>query len=208
MREAFKNGDWKLFKKLLPNDSFYDDIVQVLNQQGGPTNESFFLKTSLFSLVDEALLERKKKPNPWAVCTSSVGREKKAKYERCVKKIKKEHNITEQGVAGQEVQELTPEQISTVEPVIKNLVNSFIAYGAVPTGIQGIENTDPEQLKQSLVSSIMHHIEPIIDEIMQQEPKQEPEMEVSEASGMAAGMAGGYSEPIGKRDYEETQNAG
>lgn len=29
------------------------------------------------------------KVNPWAVCTDSVGREDKAKYERCVKKVKK-----------------------------------------------------------------------------------------------------------------------
>jgi hypothetical protein len=29
------------------------------------------------------------KVNPWAVCTNSVGREDKKKYERCVKKVKK-----------------------------------------------------------------------------------------------------------------------
>lgn len=28
-------------------------------------------------------------PNPWAVCTESVGRESKAKYERCVMDVKK-----------------------------------------------------------------------------------------------------------------------
>ena len=39
--------------------------------------------------------KRKKKPNPWAICTSQVGRKKKAKYERCIKKIKVKHNITE-----------------------------------------------------------------------------------------------------------------
>jgi hypothetical protein len=27
--------------------------------------------------------------NPWAVCTKTVGRENKAKYERCVKEVKK-----------------------------------------------------------------------------------------------------------------------
>lgn len=29
------------------------------------------------------------KSNPWAICTKSVGRDDKAKYERCVKKVKK-----------------------------------------------------------------------------------------------------------------------
>jgi hypothetical protein len=32
---------------------------------------------------------RKSKANPWAICTASVGREDKAKYERCVRKVKK-----------------------------------------------------------------------------------------------------------------------
>lgn len=29
-------------------------------------------------------------PNPWAVCTESVGRDDPKKYERCVRKIKKQ----------------------------------------------------------------------------------------------------------------------
>lgn len=29
--------------------------------------------------------------NPWAVCTAKVGRKKKKKYERCVRKIKKKY---------------------------------------------------------------------------------------------------------------------
>ena len=30
-----------------------------------------------------------RKPNPWAICTESVGREDPKKYERCVLKVKK-----------------------------------------------------------------------------------------------------------------------
>lgn len=33
--------------------------------------------------------------NPWAICTSSVGREDKAKYEACVLKVKKEYGLSE-----------------------------------------------------------------------------------------------------------------
>ena len=33
--------------------------------------------------------EKKPKTNPWAICTKSVGREDKEKYERCVKDVKK-----------------------------------------------------------------------------------------------------------------------
>lgn len=33
--------------------------------------------------------------NPWAVCTSSTGREDKEKYEKCVKSVKKDQGVTE-----------------------------------------------------------------------------------------------------------------
>lgn len=52
------------------------------------------MKKSLNQLIWEA--KKSGKPvNPWAVCTSSVGREDKAKYERCVKDVKKKSPIKE-----------------------------------------------------------------------------------------------------------------
>jgi len=36
----------------------------------------------------EAYLEEQEKNNPWAICTASVGREDKEKYEKCVKSVK------------------------------------------------------------------------------------------------------------------------
>tara|TARA_Y100000034_G_scaffold99539_1_gene122329 strand:+ start:127 stop:1131 length:1005 start_codon:yes stop_codon:yes gene_type:complete len=36
----------------------------------------------------EAYLEEEEKNNPWAICTASVGREDKEKYEKCVKSVK------------------------------------------------------------------------------------------------------------------------
>jgi hypothetical protein len=39
------------------------------------------------------LLVEAKKVNPWAVCTASVGRSDKDKYERCVMDIKKKQGI-------------------------------------------------------------------------------------------------------------------
>jgi len=32
-----------------------------------------------------------KETNPWAICTSQVGREDKEKYEKCVKSVKARH---------------------------------------------------------------------------------------------------------------------
>ena len=44
--------------------------------------------------TEKELEEKKGKAvNPWAVCTDSVGREDKEKYERCVKKVKAKHKI-------------------------------------------------------------------------------------------------------------------
>lgn len=52
------------------------------------------MKKSLNQLIWEA--KKSGKPvNPWAVCTTSVGREDKAKYERCVKDVKKKSPIKE-----------------------------------------------------------------------------------------------------------------
>lgn len=31
--------------------------------------------------------------NPWAVCTKSTGRKNKKKYEKCVRKVKKSHEV-------------------------------------------------------------------------------------------------------------------
>ena len=50
------------------------------------------------NLEDSAMQvdEESSKNNPWAICTSSVGREDKEKYEKCVKDVKKEKGIKEE----------------------------------------------------------------------------------------------------------------
>ncbi len=44
---------------------------------------------------DSETIEEKDKDNPWAICTASVGREDKAKFERCVMDVKKQKGIKE-----------------------------------------------------------------------------------------------------------------
>ena len=46
------------------------------------------------NIAKKAIAEETKN-NPWAICTASVGREDKVKYERCVMDIKKQHGISE-----------------------------------------------------------------------------------------------------------------
>lgn len=46
-------------------------------------------------VFDKALKVEGKKVNPWAVCTASVGRDDKDKYERCVMDVKKKQGMKE-----------------------------------------------------------------------------------------------------------------
>ena len=66
LRAAFKNGDWEEFKKLLPNEARYEDVVQALegqgDQPGGKEEENFLAMESLFSLVD-SIINENKEPN-------------------------------------------------------------------------------------------------------------------------------------------------
>jgi len=54
-------------------------------------------KNRLKKIIAEEIsrFEEAEKPNPWAICTDSVGREDKEKYERCVKDVKVQHNLKE-----------------------------------------------------------------------------------------------------------------
>ena len=49
-------------------------------------------KSKIKQIVEEELTKifEDEENNPWAICTASVGRDDKKKYERCVNKVKKE----------------------------------------------------------------------------------------------------------------------
>ena len=73
MRKAFRDGDWETFKKLLPDDNFYDDVVQVLNKQTNSQEvvaEGFFTMNYLFSLVEQA--EKEEFTNPEDIIKSKA----------------------------------------------------------------------------------------------------------------------------------------
>lgn len=50
-------------------------------------------KDRLIEIIKEEIeaIEEEEKNNPWAICTASVGRENKEKYEKCVKSVKKDN---------------------------------------------------------------------------------------------------------------------
>jgi len=206
MRKAFVSGDWETFKKLMPNDSQYDDIVQVLNQQagGGGGNEmekggsmvaeNFFSRDPLFSLVDEVLLENKGKPNPWAICNSDVGNEDEKKLQDRVHGVKKQYNIKEdngENYSSQEDEfEPESEQEEELRQIITNLINKFVEI----EGETKKKNIDDEDTKKSLFNTMTSYINEIFDEVVQEE--------VNEASSAAAGMAGGFAGRMWEEEYE------
>jgi len=53
--------------------------------------------------------KKKKKKNPWAICTASVGREDKDKYESCVMSVKGEDN-THEGLTKERIEEIIQEE--------------------------------------------------------------------------------------------------
>jgi hypothetical protein len=90
LAEAYgKGGDINVFK----NDNLITESgVAGFSQYGGNgfSNEgNMEHNTPMFEGKDE------NKNNPWAICTASVGREDKEKYEACVMGVKKEKGIEE-----------------------------------------------------------------------------------------------------------------
>lgn len=62
------------------------DIEKVI-QQARPGS-----KIEINKVTDEGK-KKNKKPNPWAICTSSIGRKNKKKYEKCIMDVKKQYDL-------------------------------------------------------------------------------------------------------------------
>lgn len=68
--------------------------------------------------MDEMYMdEAKKKNNPWAICTASVGREDKAKYEACVMDVKKKMGMDEEAYMNEV--EMTEAEMAIDEMIAK-----------------------------------------------------------------------------------------
>jgi len=60
-----------------------ENTIMALIADGSTPDEIQAMVTDALYSLSEA-----KENNPWAICTSSVGREDKEKYEKCVKSVK------------------------------------------------------------------------------------------------------------------------
>jgi hypothetical protein len=70
----------------------YDPCVHV-GQKCGEAHPNQSHEECIEVTINDGLQEEKAKDNPWAICTASVGREDKEKYEKCVMDVKKEKGI-------------------------------------------------------------------------------------------------------------------
>jgi hypothetical protein len=70
-------------------------IKEELNEFGGVAGNlaASRMGQGAYKRDDEEEELEEEKDNPWAICTASVGREDKEKYEKCVMSVKKEKGI-------------------------------------------------------------------------------------------------------------------
>jgi hypothetical protein len=81
-----------------PGDEDYpgEETLYSPGAEGRPTagfkeELANIIKEELSTLLELAKEIEEQENNPWAICTASVGREDKEKYEKCVKSVKKQN---------------------------------------------------------------------------------------------------------------------
>jgi ribosomal protein L37E len=101
MEEAFKIYSNKV-RKFLNEQTAAPTSINLKKPTGKFTKQSVevpvdpkTLKPGVYQLNVSADEGKKKKRNPWAICTASVGREDKEKYEKCVMDVKKQYKLDE-----------------------------------------------------------------------------------------------------------------
>jgi hypothetical protein len=155
MRKAYNEKDWETFKKLLPHESFYDDVVQVL-MRGGTLEENFFTMGSLFSLVDEVLLEEKTR-------VSAGGQE------RVSKKIAQMHRAGECdenpkqcaaiAYSKEERRELEESLIEEGDEEIRSAINAtllqFMINSQLPEIKTGLSNEDKNEIIKQFTDDLL-----------------------------------------------------
>ena len=216
MRKAFNENDWETFKKLLPNEALYDNVVKILSK-GGSLEEGFFSKGRLYSLVDEVIQEK------WSAssqkCTDAEGKAGKAvvkkletgKVESCHDSMSKakaavkaryanykegKKKQTEKVIKEQELDSKTQEEL---QKKARMLVANFLAF-QIPFSLDKLEKEKivdnvADQLTDELFSSVKNSAD-------QKEKEVKDLVDETSMSGgsMAGGMAGAFTQ-----EYERDQ---
>ena len=116
-----------------------DDPIVTLKIALAHLNEIEDYYTKLKEYVEKDSLDEGRKINPWAICTSSVGRSNKDKYEKCVMSVKKKEGIheesTEQGGATKKNKLVIKKSVDNMTPEKVRLTVKFIAFCLKHLGI-------------------------------------------------------------------------
>ena len=209
MRKAFAQQDWETFKKLLPNENLYDNVVQVLSstqeKEEGELQENFFTVDSLFSLVNEVYSEKQRKFMCAQKDKPADEREEglsaaKAK-EMCKSKNLKKEDISRDAQKG-----------------IENLASSVISRVFAQTGLDAEAAAN---IGRPLVDKISDIIIRTLAQVSSGEEQQDavqdktekikdlitPEQNLEEMSAIANGAVTGFSGPIGDTEDERQRKS-
>lgn len=117
-----KGGDINVFENdNLVNESGIAGFSQY-NGNGFSNEGNLEGNTPIWETLTE---EEKAKNNPWAICTASVGREDKTKFESCVKDVKKEKGIDE-NLLESEMMDEDDVELSEAEMAVEKMANKDI----------------------------------------------------------------------------------
>ncbi len=92
LAEAYNNTE---YINVFENDNLLNENGFASGFSDHPKDGGFTGEGNLEGNTPLPMAENETKNNPWAICTSSVGRKDKAKFESCVKDVKKEKGIDE-----------------------------------------------------------------------------------------------------------------
>lgn len=147
LKEAYNisEGEFNVFENdnLLNENGAGASAAGFQNMKSGFSGKGNLEKTSHVE-------ELAKKNNPWVMCTSSVGREDKAKYEACVKDIKKQHGMSEDITEDMFITEQAINETGTGASVagFSNMKNGFTGEGNLDhnnTRVEEVELTEAEK---------------------------------------------------------------
>ena len=200
MRKAYREGNWEVFKKLLPDDNYYDDVVQILNnQEGNRVNENFLLAVPQSFLVEKKLTQAEKE-----------------KREQVAQAIAKDDPKMPMGkkmaiatdVAKKTADGLLSEQEGLLRKKVKLMLSNVIARMQElmdDSKIEALVDTITSQLTVAAQEQEAEKEEtPEIDDISSiGDTEQEPEGMVSEMSAMAGGAVQGYAGNAFIGEYED-----
>ena len=199
MRKAFQQGNWEEFKNLLPDDNFYDDVVQVLNNQDANdaartsmVAENFLLAVPQSFLVEKKSLQKRRSDK----IAHLIGTEGKPRDQA----VAMAYNMVKEQEEQESEQEKKNRLVQTLKGVIANLVPEFIK------SLPSLQQADVEQdIVEPITNIISGHL--IKTELTKTQKPEElaqgsetGQVDLPEASGMAAGAGAfgavqGYSGP-------------